>query len=84
MRSFKPAAQIEELMLQGLQLNNWEKIPEMDGELQLADWTPWVATSSSPTGLIGLFERWQNKSIRYLVPETGETFTVPHQMVLTS
>lgn len=83
-RITKPAAQIEELMLQGLQLNNWEKIPEMDGELQLADWTPWVATSSSPTGLIGLFERWQNKSIRYLVPETGETFTVPHQMVLTS
>ena len=52
---------------------------ETDGELQLADWIPWIATSPANTGQAGLFERWQKSAIRYLVPETGEVFKVPRK-----
>jgi hypothetical protein len=33
--------------------------------------------SSAVSGQMGIFERWQKKAIRYLVPETGEIFKVP-------
>ena len=76
-RTSMPVDEIKEMMLQSLQLKDWEQIPQTDGELRLADWIPWVVASSSVTGKIGLFERWQKNAIRYLVPETGEVFKVP-------
>ena len=63
--------------MKGLQLETWARIPETDGEFQVVDWQPWARASSTTTGQIGLFERWQKNAIRYLVPETGETFKVP-------
>ena len=83
-RKSKSVGEIKELMLQSLQLNSWEKIPQTDGELRLTDWIPWVAASSSTTGKTGLFERWQKNAIRYLVPETGEVFKVPRKVASTS
>ena len=69
--------EIRELMLQALQLKDWKNIQQTDGELHLAEWTPWVVSRSASTGQTGLFERWQKHAIRYLVPETGEVFKVP-------
>ena len=83
-RKSMSVVEINELMLQSLQLKEWEKIPQTDGELHLADWIPWVVASSSATGKTGLFERWQKNAIRYLVPETGEVFKVPRKMASTS
>jgi hypothetical protein len=57
------------------------RIPETDGELRLTDWQPWVGIPPTETNQIGLFERWQKNSLRYLVPETGEVFNVPRQSV---
>src|SRR5436190_2467498 len=37
-----PLAKIKKLVAQGLHLELWERIPETDGELRLADWRPWV------------------------------------------
>jgi hypothetical protein len=54
-----------------LQLDAWEWISDADGELQLGDW--------SRADQIGLFERWQKNTIRYLVPKTGEVFKVPRK-----
>ena len=83
-RKSMSVGEIKELMLRSLQLTNWEKIPQTDGELHLADWIPWVDASSSATGKTGLFERWQKNAIRYLVPETGEVFKVPRKVASTS
>jgi hypothetical protein len=76
-RKSLPLAEIEKLVAQSLQLDAWASIPEADGELRLADWIPWVVTSSAKPGQIGVFERWQKNALRYLVPETGEVFKVP-------
>jgi hypothetical protein len=62
-----------------LQLDAWEWISDADGELQLGDWSPWVVTLSPTADQIGLFERWQKNTIRYLVPKTGEVFKVPRK-----
>jgi O-acetyl-ADP-ribose deacetylase (regulator of RNase III) len=78
-RKSMPLAEIKDLVVRGLQLGAWAKIPEADGELRLVDWIPWVGTSSTRTDQIGLFERWQKNAIRYLVPETGEIFKVPRK-----
>ena len=79
-RTNLPLADIERLVTTGLQLLAWTRIGETDGELKLADWSPWVATSSETTNKVGLFERWQKNSIRYLVPETGEIFKLPRKV----
>jgi O-acetyl-ADP-ribose deacetylase (regulator of RNase III) len=76
-------AEIRELIVQGLQLGAWANISQIDGELRLADWSPWVVASSASTRQTGLFERWQKNAIRYLVPETGEVFKVPCTVVST-
>ncbi len=78
-RKSMSVVEINELMSQSLQLKDWERIPQTDGELRLAEWIPWVLASSSTTGKTGLFERWQKNYIRYLVPETGEVFKVPRK-----
>jgi len=70
-------AKIKKLVAQGLQLDSWERISETNGELRVLDWRPWVRTSPTQTGQIGLFERWQKNALRYLVPETGEVFKAP-------
>jgi O-acetyl-ADP-ribose deacetylase (regulator of RNase III) len=77
-------AEIRDLAVQGLQLGRWANISQTDGELRLSDWFPWVAASSVNRGRTGLFERWQKNAIRYLVPETGEIFSVPRQEVSNS
>jgi hypothetical protein len=74
-RQSLPLGEIKKLVMKGLRLESWEQIPEIDGELRLADWQPWIGTTG--TGQIGLFERWQKNDLRYLVPETGEIFKVP-------
>jgi hypothetical protein len=66
------------LVYESLQLDAWARISDADGDLRLADWNPWVGTSSTANGQTGLFERWQKNAIRYLVPETGEVFKVPN------
>jgi O-acetyl-ADP-ribose deacetylase (regulator of RNase III) len=76
-RQSLPLARIKKLLLQGLQLDSWERISETDGELRLAEWRPWVGSRSTGGGQIGLFERWQKNGLRYLVPETGEVFKTP-------
>jgi O-acetyl-ADP-ribose deacetylase (regulator of RNase III) len=76
-RTSLPLAEIKELVARSLQLDAWARISEVDVELRLADWNPWVVTSSAPIGQTGVFERWQKNAIRYLVPETGEVFKVP-------
>ena len=73
-REAMPLAKIKKFVVEGLQLEAWEQVPQTDGELCLVDWRPWVGTAPTGTGQIGLFERWQKDSLRYLVPETGETF----------
>jgi hypothetical protein len=78
-RKSLPLAKVEKLVFQSLQLDAWTKISDMDGELRLVDWIPWIMTSSATTGQTGLFERWQKNAIRYLVPETGEIFKVPRK-----
>jgi hypothetical protein len=77
-----PLAKIKKLVAQGLNLELWERIAETDGQLRLADWRPWVGIPPSATDQIGLFERWQKNSLRYLVPETGEVFNVPRRSVV--
>ena len=72
-----PLVEIKKHVMKGLQLESWGRIPETDGEFQVNDWQPWVKASLTTTGQIGLFERWQKNALRYLVPETGETFKVP-------
>jgi O-acetyl-ADP-ribose deacetylase (regulator of RNase III) len=68
-------AQIKALVVQSVHLSDWIAISEVDGELRLADWVPWV--SSKTASQTGLFERWYDNHIRYLVPETGEVFKEP-------
>jgi hypothetical protein len=74
-----PLAAIKKLVTQGLELELWEQIPEIDGELRLVEWQPWIGTLSTGTGQIGVFERWQRNALHYLVPETGEIFKVPRR-----
>jgi O-acetyl-ADP-ribose deacetylase (regulator of RNase III) len=81
-RQSLPLAKIKKLVAQGLHLELWERIPETDGELRLADWRPWVGIPPTGTDQIGLFERWQKNSLRYLVPESGEVFDVPRHSVV--
>jgi O-acetyl-ADP-ribose deacetylase (regulator of RNase III) len=78
-RTTLPIADIKSLVTDGLQIQDWRNISETDGELRLADWIPWIVTSAATTGQTGLFERWQKNANRYLVPETGEVFNVPHE-----
>jgi O-acetyl-ADP-ribose deacetylase (regulator of RNase III) len=75
-------AKIKQLVARGLQLESWERISETDGELRLTDWRPWVGTSPTQAGQIGLLERWQKNAMRYLVPETGETFKAPRNSIV--
>jgi hypothetical protein len=77
-RTSLPFVEIRKLVVQGLQLKTWAGIFEVDGELRLDDWSPWVAIPSA--NRIGLFERWQKNGICYLVPETGEVFKVPREI----
>jgi O-acetyl-ADP-ribose deacetylase (regulator of RNase III) len=72
-----PLVEIKKHVMKGLQLETWARIPETDGEFQVVDWQPWARASSTTTGQIGLFERWQKNALHYLVPETGEIFKVP-------
>jgi hypothetical protein len=76
-RRSRPLVEIKKLVTEGLKLDSWGQIPEKDGEFQVVDWQPCVRASSTTTGQIGLFERWQKNALRYLVPETGEIFKVP-------
>jgi hypothetical protein len=80
-RKTLPVIEIKKLMRQSLRLDAWAKIPEMDGNLRLTDWAPWVVALSSTAKKTGLFERWQKNVIRYLIPETGEVFKVPRKSV---
>jgi O-acetyl-ADP-ribose deacetylase (regulator of RNase III) len=81
-RQSLPLPAIRKLVLQALQLDSWERIPQTDGELRLADWRPWLQESETGGGHIGLFERWQKDCVRYLVPETGEIFKEPRNNLL--
>jgi hypothetical protein len=74
-RQSLPLSKIKKLVLQGLQLDAWERILETDGELRLADWRPWVGASPKGYGHIGLLERWQKNSLQYLVPDTAKLLT---------
>jgi hypothetical protein len=76
-RRSRPLVEIKKLVTEGLKLDSRTQISETDGEFQVVDWQPWVIASSTITGQIGLFERWQKNALRYLVPETGEIFKVP-------
>jgi hypothetical protein len=82
-RQSLPLVKIKKLVGQGLQLEAWEWIPETDGELRLSDWRPWVGTPPTGGGQMGLFERWKKNDLRYLVPETGEIFRAPRQLVVS-
>ena len=73
-----PLAEIEELVAQNLRLEAWARISDADGEFRLSDWIPWIRALSPTTCRTGLFERWQKNFFRYLVPESGEVFKVPH------
>ena len=75
-------AEIKKLVTNGLQLELWARIMETDGEFRVVDWGPWARVSSTQTGQIGLFERWQKNAIRYLVPETGEIFKVSRDLAV--
>ena len=75
-RASLPLAEVKKLVVESLQLDAWSRISETDGKLQLADWKPWVVTSSTVTDRVGLFERWQESGIHYLVPDTGEVFEI--------
>ncbi len=72
-----PLVEIKKHVMKGLQLESWSRIPETDGDFQVTDWQPWARPSCNIAGQIGLFERWQKNTFRYLVPETGEIFKVP-------
>jgi hypothetical protein len=74
-RKSLPLVEIKKLVAQGLKTERWKQITETDGELQLAHWRPWVGMSGADQ--IGLLERWQKNTLRYLVPETGEVFNIP-------
>jgi hypothetical protein len=76
-RKAESLTKIKSLVTLGLQLESWERIIETDGELRLLDWRPWIVTSPSNPPQVGLFERLENSTIRYLIPETGEIFIVP-------
>lgn len=78
-RKTPPVAEIESLVREGIRLGDWRQIPEQDGDLVLSEWAPWVRTASVTPESAGLFERWQKKTIRYLVPGTGEVFKVPRE-----
>src|SRR5258705_10276077 len=69
--------EIKKHVTKGLKLESWGRIPETDGEFQVLEWQPWARASSTEPGQFGLFERWQENALRYLVPETGEIFKVP-------
>lgn len=79
-RQSLPLAKIKKLVLHGLHLESWERIAETDGELRLSDWQPWVRIPQAGSDQIGLLERWQKNSLRYLVPETGKVFKVPRSL----
>ena len=76
-----PLAQIKKLVLQGSYLESWERIAESDGELRLSDWWPWAGMPQTGYSQIGLLERWQKNSLRYLVAETGEVFKIPRRLI---
>jgi hypothetical protein len=82
-RKSLPLPEMQKLVVQGLQLDDWARISAVDGELRLADWVPWIVTSSARDRQTGLFERWQKNAIRYLVPETGEVFKLPRASTLS-
>jgi hypothetical protein len=76
-KSTLPLADIKRLVIESLKLDDWARIPAMDGGLELADWVPWIVTSPVTSRRTGLFERWQKDVICYLIPDTGEVFKVP-------
>jgi hypothetical protein len=73
-RATMPLAEVKKLVFQALQIDSWGMISEVDGELRVADWAPWIATSADVDRGVGLFERWEENVVRYLVPETGQVF----------
>jgi O-acetyl-ADP-ribose deacetylase (regulator of RNase III) len=83
-RKSRSVEEIKNMVLQSLQLDDWIRISQTNGEFRVADWTPWVVASSATTGQTGLFERWQKNAIRYLIPETGELFKVLRKTVVAS
>lgn len=62
----------------GLRLGEWERTPDKYGPFRIEEWQPWILSLPDHQNAIGLFERWQKFSFRYLVPETGEVFKAPH------
>ena len=75
---------IKKHVTKGLKLESWGGILETDGEFQVLEWQPWARASSTESGQIGLFERWQKNALRYLAPETGEIFKVPRNSAVGS
>ena len=75
-RQTLPLVKIRNLVIEALQLDSWQQIPATD-RLRLTEWRPWIGTHGAGADQIGLFERWQKNARRYLVPETGEVFSLP-------
>ncbi len=51
-RQSLPLGEIKKLVMKGIGLESWEHIPEIDGELQLVDWQPWIgSTGHKPVAL---------------------------------
>jgi O-acetyl-ADP-ribose deacetylase (regulator of RNase III) len=71
-RESKPLATIVDLVRKSLRLYAWTTISEAEGPFQPGNWIPWIRLSA--TSQTGLFDRWQENWIRYVVPETGEVF----------
>lgn len=69
--------QIEGWVTSIINADLWNRIAGKYGKFCAADWKPWIAGISPATGDFGLFERWRKNFIRYLIPETGQTFIVP-------
>ena len=76
-RVTRPFDEIQSHVNHGLRLFEWERAQDRHGPFRTEEWQPWILALSDNNNAIGLFERWQKSSIRYLVPETGEVFKTP-------
>jgi O-acetyl-ADP-ribose deacetylase (regulator of RNase III) len=75
-RQSKALGTIADLVKNGLGLKDWPKISETEGPFRPNDWIPWIRLM--PTNQAGLFDRWHENWVRYVVPETGEVFKEPY------